>query len=137
MKTTIPTATWQKSSADYAEGMDNNNHPSYKKNSRFDGNQWSGHSNDGRLVNMGRGPTRGNLDTERGREEAGSEGRRPPTASVPNFEAKKKSSDSINGGAQVRTPGGTRSWSPAKGQNYHGNADAINVGRGPTKGNKQ
>jgi hypothetical protein len=45
--------------------------------------------------------------------------------------------DAINGGAQVRTPGGTRTFDPRAGQNYRGNADEINMGRGPTKGNAQ
>lgn len=38
---------------------------------------------------------------------------------------------------QVRTPGGTRAFDPSAKQNYKGNADSINVGRGPTKGNQQ
>ena len=29
---------------------------------KYSHNQWSGHSNDGRLVNKGRGPTKGNQD---------------------------------------------------------------------------
>lgn len=37
---------------------------------------------------------------------------------------------------QVRTPGGTRAFDPSATQNYKGNADKINVGRGPTKGNQ-
>jgi hypothetical protein len=47
-----------------------------------------------------------------------------------------KNPDYINGGAQVRTPGGTRKFEPKAGQNYSGNADSINMGRGPTKGNQ-
>ena len=42
----------------------------------------------------------------------------------------------FKGSPQVRTPGGTRSWDPKSGQNYKGNADKMNVGRGPTKGNE-
>jgi len=42
----------------------------------------------------------------------------------------------FTGKPQVRTPGGTRAWTPSAGQNYKGNADSINVGRGPTKGNE-
>ena len=34
------------------------------------------------------------------------------------------------------TPGGTRDFMPKAGQNYKGNADKINCGRGPTKGNQ-
>jgi hypothetical protein len=42
---------------------------------------------------------------------------------------------------QVRESGGgrfpgTRTWMPGEGQNYKGNADKINMGRGPTKGNQ-
>jgi hypothetical protein len=88
-------------------------------------NQWSGHLNDGRLVNKGRGPTVGNKGTKS----------TPGTASMPSS-VKIKNPDYINGGSQVRTPGGTRSWDPKCGQNYKGNADKINVGRGPTKGNQ-
>lgn len=76
-------------------------------------NQWSGHSNDGREVNFGRGPTGG--------------GTKMPDCGCEMF----------TGSAQVRTPGGTRSFDPSATKNYRGNADSINVGRGPTKGNQQ
>jgi hypothetical protein len=94
-------------------------------------NQWSGHSNDGREVNFGRGPTKGNQDYNamQGKH------REPPTRPLP-ANVKIKNPDYINGGAQVRTPGGTRDWSPSAGQNYKGDANKINVGRGPTKGNE-
>jgi len=75
-------------------------------------NHWSGHSNDGREVNFGRGPTGG-------------------STKVPN-----RGQETFKGSAQVRTPGGTRAFDPKAGQNYKGNADSINVGRGPTKGNE-
>ena len=81
-------------------------------------NHWSGHMNDGRDVNMGRGPT-----------VAGRTGHKTPgsTGSV---------RDNINRGAQVRTPGGTRAWDPKCGQNYSGNPDQIRVGQsgGPAYG---
>ena len=93
-------------------------------------NQYSGHANDGRLVNKGRGPTKGNSDTTT------HVGKRPDAASVPSS-IKIKNPDYINGGSQVRTPGGTRSWDPKCEQNYKGNPDKINVGRGPTKGNQE
>ena len=94
-------------------------------------NQWSGHSNDGREVNFGRGPTKGNQDYDamQGKH------REPPTRALP-ANVKIKNPDYINGGAPVRTPGGTRAWDPKGTQNYKGNADKINVGRGPTKGNE-
>lgn len=88
-------------------------------------NQHTGHLNDGRTVNFGRGPTVGNKGTKS----------TPGTASMPSS-TKIKNPDYINGGAQVRTPGGTRNWEPKCGQNYKGNPNSINVGRGPTKGNQ-
>ena len=88
-------------------------------------NHYTGHLNDGRLVNKGRGPTVGNKGTKS----------TPGTASMPSS-TKIKNPDYINGGAQVRTPGGTRNWDPKAGQNYKGNPNSINVGRGPTKGNQ-
>lgn len=98
---------------------------------KFSHNQWSGHSNDGRLVNKGRGPTVGNQDYDamQGKH------KEPPTSPLPKFNPGK---DMFSGSSnpQVRTPGGTRAFEPSKGQNYKGNADRINVGRGPTKGNE-
>ena len=64
-------------------------------------------------TNAGRGPTKGN----HGSRTAG-----PVSAS---------------GKEQKRNPRGTRAWDPKCCHNYSGNADAINVGRGPTKGNQQ
>lgn len=96
---------------------------------RFAGNQWSGHSNDGRLVNKGRGPTKGNQDYNAMQGKHAE----PPTRALP---AVKPGKDMFTGREQVRTPGGTRAWDPKCEQNYRGNADKINVGRGPTKGNQ-
>jgi hypothetical protein len=105
--------------------------PGFSRGSdKYSKNQWSGHSNDGREVNFGRGPTKGNTDN------TAHEGKRPQAAGVPS-NTKIKNPDYINGGAQVRTPGGTRAWAPSAGQNYKGNIDSMNVGRGPTKGNQQ
>lgn len=99
-------------------------------------NQWSGHLNDGRTVNMGRGPTTGNDGSchHAGYADAG---RKPPTSAVPAVPKQGSVRDNINRGAQVRNPGGTRKFEPSAGQNYTGNADRINAGRGPTKGNQQ
>jgi len=90
--------------------------------------------NDGREVNMGRGPTVGN----RGCGAPGQKGatksvtkdayRAAPTDSLP-ASIKIKNPDYINGGAQVRTPGGTRTWDPSATQNYHGNPDKIRMGQ--------
>jgi hypothetical protein len=83
------------------------------------------------MINKGRGPTVGNKG-------CGIEGPAcPPYSAVPAFQKAMGPSDSINAGGQVRTPGGTRDFMPSAGQNYRGNPDRINSGRGPTKGNSQ
>jgi hypothetical protein len=86
-------------------------------------NQHTGHSNDGREVNFGRGPTVGNKSTKS----------TPGTDSMPALQCGK---DMFTGKPQVRTPGGTRAFEPKAGQNYKGDPNSINVGRGPTKGNQ-
>jgi hypothetical protein len=131
------TAMNQYDSMEYAMGMQNDtNHPSYKKLTAYSGNKHTGHSNDGRLVNMGRGPTKGN-DGKCGHSGFEHSGLMPDTSGVPAVPKQGSTRDSINRGAQVRTPGGTRAFDPKAGQNYSGNADKINFGRGPTKGNNQ
>jgi hypothetical protein len=123
--TRTQTASWQYDSADYAEGIDNSNHPSYKALTKYSGNQHGG-SAEG---NFGRGALKGNTNP------TGVGPRQAPTSGVPSTSL--PNPDGINCGAQVRTPGGTRPWDPRSGQNYRGNADEINLGRGPTKGNAQ
>ena len=100
--------------------------PGYSRNNsgKVQVNQHTGHMNDGRLVNKGRGPTVGNTSNDK----------TPGTDSMPALQCGK---ENFTGSAQVRTPGGTRAWMPSAGQNYKGNADSINVGRGPTKGNQR
>jgi hypothetical protein len=105
-----------------------------KGSTKYQTNTWSGHMNDGREVNFGRGPTRGNT----GAQAPGQKGatasvtkdayRPAPTSAMPG-NVKIKNPDYINGGAQVRTPGGTRAWDPSKGQNYRGDPDSIRVGQ--------
>lgn len=94
------------------------------KTTREQVNQWSGHLNDGREVNFGRGPTKGNqdYDARQGKH------REPPTRALPSS-TKIKNPDYINGGAQYRGVGGTTVKCPT-------NYDKQNVGRGPTKGNE-
>lgn len=99
-------------------------------------NQWSGHLNDGRTVNMGRGPTTGN-DGSCHHSGMPMSGHKPSVASVPSLPKQGSVRDNINRGPQVRTPGGTRAFDPKAGQNYKGDPNRINVGRGPTKGNQQ
>lgn len=81
-------------------------------------NHYTGHLNDGRLVNKGRGPTVGNKGSKSV----------PNVASVPSS-TKIKNPDYINGGAQVRNPSGTKEF-PKRGK------ESFNYGRGPTKGNE-
>jgi hypothetical protein len=73
-------------------------------------------------VNAGRGPTKGN-DGACGCSGMARSGKQPPV--------------SASGTEQKRNPGGTRAFDPKAGQNYSGNADRINAGRGPTRGNQQ
>jgi hypothetical protein len=123
--TRTQTASWQYDSMDYANGMDNRDTTSYKQLTKYSGNQHGGAAEG----NFGRGPTHGNTGETRGGPA------KPPVSAVPSTHI--ANPDRINGGAQVRTPGGTRKWDPVCEQNYRGNADMINMGRGPTKGNAQ
>ena len=105
-------------------------------------NRFTGYMNDGRLVNRGRGPTVGNHGCEdASRPGASASVTRdpyscPPVSDTPKLPAQGSVRDSINRGSQVRTPGGTRKFEPSATQNYTGNSDRINMGRGPTKGNQ-
>jgi hypothetical protein len=109
-----------------SNGQDNNSRIT-TKTTKYSGNQHGGPAGG----NYGRGPTVGN----KGNTVEGPA--KPPTDSLPNFQSYMKKSDSLNFGPGPRTPGGTRSFDPKAGQNYKGNADQINMGRGPTKGNAQ
>ena len=124
--TRTQTASWQHDSMDKAEGLDNDsNHPSYRQLKKYSGNQHGGAAEG----NFGRGALKGNTNP------TGVGPRHAPTSGVPSTSL--PNPDAINCGAQVRTPGGTRPWDPKSGQNYRGNADEINLGRGPTRGNAQ
>ena len=103
-------------------------------------NQWSGHMNDGRLVNFGRGPTKGNMGCGKPGQPGATKSvtmdtyrDTPNTKTVPST---KINADSINIGSQVRNPSGTRAWDPKAGQNYSGNPDKIRAGQtgGPAYG---
>jgi hypothetical protein len=98
--------------------------------SRFAYNQHAGRQDPNRTFDMGRGPTTGNKGDLAGRSCT------PPTSAVPGLPAQGSVRDNINRGAQVRNPGGTRPFEPSATQNYRGNPDSINMGRGPTKGNQ-
>jgi hypothetical protein len=96
------------------------------------GNQYSGMQNPNKLITGKRGPTVGNKSDD--------DSTYPDAAVVPKLTPGK---DMFMGSAnpQVRESGGgrfpgTRPFMPSAGQNYKGNADKINFGRGPTKGNQ-
>jgi hypothetical protein len=82
---------------------------------RFAGNQHQT-TNPNALINKGRGPTGG--------------GTKMPTCDMEMFKGKPQVRQAVGDGA-------TRAWSPSAGQNYKGNPDRINEGRGPTKGNQR
>jgi hypothetical protein len=93
-------------------------------------NRFTGHMNDGREVNFGRGPTVGNHGCENpSRPGASASATRdpyhcPPVTAVPKLPAQGSIRDNINRGSQVRNPGGTRmAKSPA-------NPDKIRIGQG-------
>ena len=132
--TRTQTASWQMDSMDYGDGMDNKDHPSYKALPNG-GNQHAGVQNPNATRNEGRGATKGNTG------KTFNEGKKRPVASaVPAFEAasKKLHDGTFNAGKLERNPGGTRPWEPAgEGKNnYQGDSNRINFGRGPTVGNK-
>lgn len=108
--------------------------PGFDKGSmKYSGNM-NQHGNPDALINKGRGPTVGNKSDD--------DSSYPDARVVPKLPAQGSVRDNINRGAQVRESGGgrfdgTRAWMPSAGQNYKGNADSINVGRGPTKGNQR
>ena len=82
----------------------------------YNTNHWSGHLNDGRDVNFGRGPVKGN----------GSKGPAVPAVTgIPTERSLPKNVDSINYGTQQRGAGGTGVRKPS-------NPDMINPAKNPT-----
>jgi len=106
------------------DGMENQSPAALK---RFSGNKWSGHSNDGREVNFGRGPTRGNdgscdMPKNLGASVTGDSNRKTMTSPVPSLPAQGSVRDNINRGSQYRGAGGVMAKSPS-------NPDKIRVGQ--------
>jgi hypothetical protein len=93
-------------------------------------NQWSGHMNDGRLVQKAQAPNRvgndGSCDVPRNlaRSVTGDSNRRPMTSATPKLPAQGSIRDNINRGAQVRTPGGTKTM-PTCGRDTCGHGCSI------------
>lgn len=98
-----------------------------KGSNKFAHNKWSGHSNDGREVNKGRGPTVGNNGECHPVKNASGNPtkdayRRPPTAATPAVPAQGSVRDSINRGSQYRGVGGTTVKKPSS-------PDSIRIGQ--------
>ena len=121
------------------DGMESMN-PS--RGSKHMTNTWSGHMNDGRLVQKAQAPNRtgndGSCDVPRNLASSVTQdrGRRPMTAATPKLPAQGSVRDSINRGSQYRGEGGVTAKSPS-------NPDKIRIGQsgGPaygamTKGSK-
>ena len=103
-----------------------------KHSTKYMTNHHTGTMNDGKLINKGRGPTVGNKSDD---------GPTYPDARVMPKVTPGKDMFSGSANPQVRSSGGgrfpeTRTWDPKAGQNYKGDPDKINMGRGPTKGNQ-
>lgn len=96
-----------------------------KSSTRYAKNQWSGHSNDGRLVQMDQQPNKKGNDGSCHHAGYADSGRKPPMTAAP---AKNKNPDGQRYGTQHRG-GGTAE--PTRGRT------SFNAGRGPTKGNDQ
>lgn len=98
-----------------------------KGSTKYQTNHWSGHMNDGRTVNKGRGPTVGNDGQCHPVKNAGGNPtkdayRRPPTSATPSVPAQGTVRDNINRGSQYRGVGGTTVKSPT-------NPDKIRAGQ--------
>lgn len=132
--TTIGRSIDQNDHNSYFDG-DNNNYKPAKESTKYTGNQHAGRQDVNKTRDFGRGPTVGNTGSfaNKGPKLA------PDTRKVPAFEAagKRLHDGTFNAGAQVRNPGGTRKWEPKSENNYIGNPDMRNEGRGPTKGSEQ
>jgi hypothetical protein len=86
-----------------------------KFSTKYSGNQHT-KTNPDAMINKGRGPTGG--------------GTAVPNRGQEMFKGKPQQRQAVGDGA-------TRAFDPSATQNYKGNADKINVGRGPTKGNME
>ena len=94
--------------------------------SRGNGMKYAGNQSGEKMrENYGRGPT----VAGRTGDQAGPSMVKPITA--------KYNPDSINMGCGPRDAGSTRKWMPSATANYNGNADMINAGLGPRKGNQR
>jgi hypothetical protein len=108
------------------------------RSSKYQTNQWSGHSNDGRLVQKAQAPNRtgndGSCDTPKNlsRSVTHDAHRAAPTSPTPRLPAQGSVRDNINRGSQYRGQGGVMAKSPS-------NPDKIRMGQsgGPGYGQTQ
>jgi len=106
------------------------------RSTRFAHNMWSGHSNDGRLVQKAQAPNRtGNdgscvMPKNLGASVTKDTDRKPMTSPMPKLPAQGSVRDNINRGSQYRGAGGVMPKQPA-------NPDQIRIGQtgGPGYGN--
>lgn len=116
--TSTRTASWQYDSMELAEGMDNKNHPGYKKPSKYSGNQ-SGL----KAIETGkRGPTKGNDGMCCDPLGSAPRGKTPPS------HVHDTHAPGAYGKAPYRGQGGTV---------VKTGRESFDFGRGPTKGNQQ
>lgn len=130
MKTMKPNPVTQRDSGLGFDGAETMRTPRVSRD--LHRNQWSGHLNDGRLVQMNQQPNRTGNDGTCHHSGMGQSGHTPPAMAV---KGRPSDMDAINAGSGPR--GGGRRFEPSATKNYQGNADRINVGRGPTRGNQQ
>lgn len=97
---------------------------------KYHTNAWSGHLNDGRLVQMGQQPNRRGNDGSCHHSGMPQSGRMPPTSALPAVPKQGSVRDNINRGTQHRGGGMSMPRSPSS-------PDRINAGAGPRKGNSQ
>ena len=108
------------------------------RSTKFAHNKWSGHSNDGRLVQKAQAPNsvgnNGMCDTPKNLAASVTKDtdRRPMTSPTPKLPAQGSVRDSINRGSQYRGQGGVMARSPS-------NPDKIRMGQsgGPGYGQTQ
>jgi hypothetical protein len=96
-----------------------------KSSTKYARNQWSGHSNDGRLVQMDQQPNRRGNDGSCGHAGYADRGRKPDTMDLMSRTA---NPDQQRYGSQHR---GSTMTMPTRGRTD------FNAGRGPTRGNDQ
>jgi hypothetical protein len=99
-----------------------------KSSTKYAHNKFTGHSNDGRLVQMSQQPNRKGNDGTCHHSGMSQSGKTPPTSALPSVPAQGSVRDNINRGTQHRG-GGTAM--PTCGRTEY------NMGRGPTRGNQQ